>query len=293
MEQLWDIKTIKKILERNNFNFSKSLGQNFLIDKTVCPKMAQYALPDSGFSAIEIGPGIGILTKELALRAKKVVCVEIDKRLLKVLDETLGDFDNIEIINGDILKIDIDSLIEEKFNAEEIVVCANLPYYITSPVIMYFLENKAPVKSLTLMVQKEAADRLCAQVGSRQSGAVTVAVNYYAQATKLFDVSRQSFLPQPNVDSSVINLKIRKKPPIKVTDEKLFFSLVKAAFSQRRKTAVNSISSGLGLEKSAVACILEKAGVDKNARAENLSMENFEFICNELKRSEIKCTKTK
>lgn len=290
MAQLWDINTIKRILEKNKFNFSKSLGQNFLIDKTVCPKMAECALPDSSFSAIEIGPGIGILSKELALRAKKVVCVEIDKRLLNVLDETLADFDNIEIINDDILKININNLIEEKFEGEDVVVCANLPYYITSPIIMYFLESKANVNSLTLMVQKEAADRLCAQVGSRQSGAVTVAVNYYAQAQKLFDVSRQSFFPQPKVDSAVINLKIRKEPPIKVSDEKLFFLLIKAAFAQRRKTAANSIASGLGINKDAVISALENTGIDKNIRAEKLSMDCLESLCNEiqkiLKRSE-------
>ena len=159
---LWNIKTIQEILEKNNFSFSKSLGQNFLINKNVCPEMADEAVGDGEVCAIEIGAGIGILTKELALRAKKVLSVEIDQRLLPVLDETLSEFDNVEILNADILKIDINELLEEKFKGEDVIVCANLPYYITSPVIMHFLESKSRIKSMTFMVQKEAADRLCA-----------------------------------------------------------------------------------------------------------------------------------
>lgn len=279
MKNLWDINVIKEILEKNNFNFSKSLGQNFLINKNICPQMAESAIIDENTCAIEVGPGIGILTKELALRSKKVATVEIDKRLLPVLDETLEEFDNIEIINDDILKIDVNRLIEEKFNGEDVIVCANLPYYITSPVIMHFLENHAKVRNITVMVQKEAADRLCAEVGSRESGAVTVAVNYYAQAKKLFNVSKGSFHPQPKVDSAVIQLQIREKPPVEIKDEKLFFRMVKAAFSQRRKTAANSISSGLGIEKSEVIKAIEKAGFDANVRAEKLKMEELAKLC--------------
>ena len=279
MKNLWDIKTIKEVLEKNNFNFSKSLGQNFLINPDVCPEMADCAVESSNMSAIEVGPGIGILTKELALRAKKVVSVEIDARLLPVLDETLEEFDNIEIVNDDILKIDVNKLIEEKFDGEDIVVCANLPYYITSPVIMHFLENHAKVKKLIVMVQKEVADRLCAEVGSRESGAVTVAVNYYAKAKKLFNVSKGSFHPQPKVDSAVIELEIREKPPIEISDESFFFQTVKAAFSQRRKTAANGISSGLGIDKGKVIAAIEKAGLDVSVRAEKLTMSELAKLC--------------
>ncbi|MBQ7579791.1 MAG: 16S rRNA (adenine(1518)-N(6)/adenine(1519)-N(6))-dimethyltransferase RsmA [Clostridia bacterium] len=275
MKELWDIKIIREILERHRFNFSKSLGQNFLVNRNICPAMAQEAVENGEVSAIEIGPGIGILTQELALRAKKVLAVEIDTRLLPVLDETLAQFDNVEILNADILKLDIPSLIEEKFSGEDVVVCANLPYYITSPVIMHFLESKSRIKSLTVMVQKEAADRLCAEVGSREAGAVSVAVNYYAEAQKLFNVSKGSFYPQPKVDSAVIKLTMRREPPVEIKDEKLFFRVVKAAFSQRRKTAANGISSGLGADKSEVVAAIEESGLDPNVRAEKLTMEQL------------------
>ena len=274
--ELWDINTIKRILEKNQFRFSKSLGQNFLTNPSVCPQMAEYALENAD-SVIEVGPGIGILTKELCLRAKKVVSVEIDKRLLPVLNETVGEFDNLEIVNEDILKTDINKMIEEKFSGENVAVCANLPYYITSPVIMYFLESRAKVKNLTVMVQKEAADRLCAKVGSRESGAVTVAVNYYARGEKLFDVKRGSFIPSPNVDSAVIRLNIREKPPVEA-DESKFFPIVKAAFSQRRKTAVNSISSGLGIDKGVVTGAFSRCEIPADTRAEKLTMEEFAAI---------------
>lgn len=277
--ELWDINTIKSVLEKNDFRFSKSLGQNFLANSSVCPRMAECALENGAVSALEVGPGIGILTKELALRTKKTVSVEIDKRLLPVLSQTVGEFNNLEIINDDILKIDINKLISEKFGSDKVAVCANLPYYITSPVIMYFLESHAEVDNLTVMVQKEAADRLCAEVGSRESGAVTVAVNYYAEAEKLFDVKRGSFIPRPNVDSAVIRLNIRKKPPVVVSDEEKFFRIVKSAFAQRRKTAVNSISAGMAIEKSDVIGAFEKTGIDVSVRAEKLTMEELGTLC--------------
>lgn len=275
MKDLWDIKNIREILEKHNFNFSKSLGQNFLVNRNVCPEMARQAVESGEVSVIEVGPGIGILTKELAMCAKKVLSVEIDTRLLPVLEETLAEFDNVEILNADILKLDINELINEKFSGEDVVVCANLPYYITSPVIMHFLESKSSLKSLTVMVQKEAADRLCAEVGSREAGAVSVAVNYYAEAQKLFNVSKGSFFPQPKVDSAVIKLTIRNKPPVEISDEKLFFKIVKAAFSQRRKTAANGISSGLGMEKCRVIEAIAEAGLDENIRAEKLTMQQL------------------
>lgn len=286
MLELTDIGTIKALLARHGFHFSKALGQNFIVNPSVCPRMADESGIDSESGVIEIGAGIGVLTAELAKRAKKVVCIELDSKLLPILDETLADFDNIEIINADVLKTDLAALIDEKFSGMPLYVCANLPYYITSPVIMTLLESRLPLKAVTVMVQREAAQRLCAPVGSRLSGAVTVAVDYYAEARKLFDVSAGSFMPAPKVDSSVIRLDIREKPGIEVSDEKLFFSMVHAAFGQRRKTASNSISSGTGIPKAVVAEAIERCGFPPAVRAESMTAEQLAALCealNELK----------
>lgn len=275
MKNLSDINVIKSVMGKHGVTFNKGLGQNFLVDPGVCPAMAEAAGLNENTCVIEIGPGVGVLTAELAKRAGKVLSFEVDKRLLPVLEETLSDFDNVEIINQDFLKADLRRIIEEKCRGMEIAVCANLPYYITSPIIMLILESKLPVKSITVMVQKEAADRLCAEVGSRDGGAVTVAVNYYAESEKLFFVPKESFLPPPKVNSQVIRLTVRKEPPVKAESEEFFFKLVKAAFSQRRKTAENSISAGLGISKNEVAEALGQAGLERNARAETLTMEDF------------------
>lgn len=282
MKKLSDIGTIKEILGRHGFTFSKSLGQNFLINPTVCPRMAELSGAGQGVGVIEIGPGIGVLTNELCQLADKVVAVELDKRLLPVLDETLSEYDNLKVINDDILKIDLHKLIEEEFNGMDVVVCANLPYYITSPVIMKLLEDKLPISAITVMVQKEAAQRICAEVGTRQSGAVTVSVNYYAKPEMLFSVSAGSFMPAPKVDSAVLRLNILKEPVIYVSDENKFFSVVKAAFSQRRKTLANSLSSGLSMPKAEINEILAKSAVLPNARAEQLRLKDFESIANNL-----------
>ncbi len=282
MENLSDIGVIRRVMEKHGFNFSKALGQNFLINPTVCPRMAEMCGADENTGVIEVGAGVGVLTAELAKRAKKVVCVELDTRLLPVLDETLADFDNIEIVNADIMKTDLKALIEEKFQGMKVVVCANLPYYITSPVITLLLESKLPIEAVTVMIQKEAADRLCTPVGSRDSGAITICTNYYSVPEHLFNVSRGSFMPAPNVDSTVIKLNIRKEPPVAVSDEKKFFKMVKAAFAQRRKTAVNSISAGMSLSKDKVTEAIVSAGLDANVRAEKLSMEDLAAICENL-----------
>lgn len=282
MRNLYDINVIKDVMGRHGFNFSKALGQNFIINPDVCPKIAELGGAEENTGVIEIGAGVGVLTAELAKRAKKVVCIEIDKRLLPVLDETLSDFDNIEIINEDVLKVDLHKLIEEKFPGMRVVVCANLPYYITSPIIMMLLESNLLIESITVMVQKEAGDRLCAEVGSRDAGAVTAAVNYYAEAQKLFDVSRGCFMPSPKVDSMVIKLDLRKEKLFDLKDEKKFFRLVKSAFGQRRKTASNSISAGMGIPKGEVISALERAGFDANVRAEKFTMEDFKRLCEEL-----------
>lgn len=275
MQKLSDITTIRAVLEKNGFHFSKALGQNFLINPSVCPRMAALSGAADCAGAVEVGPGIGVLTWELSQVAKKVVSIELDKRLLPVLDETLADCDNVKILNADVMKLDLRRMIEEEFPGGEVAVCANLPYYITSPVIMRLLEERLPVTSITVMVQKEAAERLCAHPGERACGAVSAAVWYYAEPEILFQVSRGSFMPAPNVDSAVIRLRIRRTPPVEVADEPFFFRVVRAAFAQRRKTAVNSIANTLGRSKQAVVAAFDAAGVPQNARAEALTLEDF------------------
>ena len=281
MERLTDISTIKDVMERHGFTFSKALGQNFLINPSVCPRMAEAAVggnnQNTSCGVLEIGPGIGVLTKELLQRADKVVAIELDKRLLPVLDETLGEFDNLKVVNADVLKLDLHKLIAEEFEGMDVVVCANLPYYITSPVIMKLLEDRLPIRSITVMVQKEAAVRLCAEPGTRDSSAITVAVRYYCDPEMLFKVSSGSFMPAPKVDSAVIQLKLRE-PAVHPKNEKTFFKVIKGAFAQRRKTVLNSLSSSLSLDKNAVRDILKAARADENARAERLTLEDFANI---------------
>lgn len=267
---------ISSLLKRHGFTFSKALGQNFIINERICPAMAKSLNANENTGVLEIGPGIGVLTKELCSVAGKVVSVELDNRLFPILSETLSDCGNIEIVEGDALKMDLNALIDEKFTGmSDIKVCANLPYYITSPIIMKLIESKLPVSEIVVMVQKEAADRLAAQIGSRESGALTVAAQYYAEIEKLFDVSRGSFMPQPKVDSAVIKLSVRKEPPVRAENEKRFFEIVRAAFAQRRKTALNSLSSSLNIPKDKVRAALEKIGRNENDRAERFSMDEF------------------
>lgn len=272
---LADINTVRSLLAKNGFTFKKSLGQNFLINPDVCPAMANAAC-DSETGVIEIGPGIGVLTRELAKTAKKVIAIELDERLKKILPETLSGLYNVEVIYGDALKLDLNAIIKEKLSCcKSVAVCANLPYYITSPVIMNLLESRLPITSVTVMVQKEAAQRLCAEVGTREAGAVSVAVSYYAEPHILFGVSRASFMPPPNVDSAVIQLKIRKEPPIKVKNEKEFFRLVKCCFSQRRKTLVNAVSNTAGTDKDELRAALRALGLPETVRGEQLTMEQL------------------
>lgn len=282
MENLSNISVIRDVLSCHGFSFSKGLGQNFLINPTVCPRMAEMGNAQPGWGMIEIGAGVGVLTAELAQRADKVVCIEIDSRLLPILDETLAEYDNIKIVNQDVLKVDLHKLIAEEFPNMPVAVCANLPYYITSPIIMNLLESRLPISSLTVMVQKEAAQRICAMPGSREVGAVSIAVRYYCEPKVLFQVSRGSFMPAPDVDSTVIRLDIRKQPAMDVKREEDFFRVVKAAFSQRRKTLSNTLSSGLSMNKTQIAELLERAGVASNLRAEQLSMQQFADIANAL-----------
>lgn len=272
---LTNIGTVRDILGRHGFSFSKGLGQNFIINPEICPKIAENGNACSGFGILEIGTGIGVLTAELAKRADKVVAVEIDKRLMPILDETLAEFDNVKIFNEDVMKCDLNKIISSEFGGLRAAVCANLPYYITSPVIMMLLESRLPIESITVMVQKEAAQRLCAEVGTRDAGAITVGVNYFGTVKNLFGVSRGNFMPSPNVDSAVIRIDVNKDTPLKADEEKFFFSVVKSGFSQRRKTLANALSSQMNTGKQEVYDALSAIGLPETARIEQIDMENL------------------
>lgn len=282
MEPLTNRTVIRELMERNGFTFSKALGQNFIVNPSICPRIAQQggAAPEVG--VIEIGAGIGVLTAELARQAKKVVCIEIDSRLLPILDETLEEFSNVTIINEDVLKVDLHALIAREFAGMEVVVCANLPYYITSPIIMSLLEQRLPIRSITVMVQKEAATRICAAPGTRESGAITAAICYYSSPRVLFQVSRGSFMPAPEVDSTVIRLDIHTAPPVQVQDEKTLFAVVRGAFGQRRKTILNTLSSSFSIDKEQMKGLLAAAQVPENARAEALTLGDFARIADRI-----------
>ena len=273
--ELTNISYIKDLCQRYGFALQKSYGQNFIVNSGICPKIAEHAEVDENCGVIEIGTGIGVLTKELALRAKKVVAIEIDTKLLPLLEETLGDFDNIKIINKDVLEVDLNALIREEFGDMPVMVCANLPYYITSPIIMKLLEDRLPIENITVMVQKEAAQRICAKEGSRDAGAISLAVNYYAEPTVCFNVSPGSFFPPPKVTSSVIRLDVNKEPKVKPNSEKNMFRLIRAAFTQRRKTFVNSTSATLGISKASIEAALEQIGENPMVRPEKLTLEQF------------------
>lgn len=276
MKNLTDISQVRAALEKNGIKLSKGMGQNFLINPSVCPRMAEMCGADDTTGVLEIGPGIGVLTVELAKLARKVVAVELDTRLKGLLGENLAPYPNAEVVWGDVMELDVPALLAEKFaDCQRVVVCANLPYYITSPIIMMLLESRLPIESITVMVQKEAADRMCARVGSRASGAVTVAVWHYSEPEILFKVSAGSFLPPPKVDSAVMRLMVRSEPQYDVGDEERFRALVKAGFSQRRKTLVNAVSSDRRFTKDAICAALDAMGIEQNARIEQLDMEQL------------------
>ncbi len=279
--RLTDVGYLRDLLERHGFHFSKKLGQNFLINPSVCPRMAEACGMGADGGVLEIGPGVGVLTRELARQAGQVVSIELDDRLPPVLAETLAGQDNVSFVWGDCMKLDLHALIKEKFGDRPVAVCANLPYYITSPIIMMLLESRLPVENITVMVQKEAAQRLCAAPGTREAGAVTLAVQYYAEAETLFGVSRGSFMPAPNVDSAVIRLTRRKEPPCRVTDEAVMFRLIRAGFNQRRKTLLNSLT-GAGYNKERLSSAFKTAGIAPTARAEQLTLPEWASLANAL-----------
>ena len=275
MPNLTDLATVRALCEKYDFALSKGFGQNFIINPGVCPKIVEASGIGPGMGALEIGPGIGVLTKELAKAADKVVAVEVDRRLPPLLEETLGEFTNVKIVLEDVLKLDLHKLLKEEFGDMPVAVAANLPYYITSPILMKLLEDRLPIQSITVMVQKEAARRICARPGSREAGAISYGVSYYARPQILFDVQPGSFYPAPKVTSSVIRLILHKTPPVETADEAGLFRLIRAAFGQRRKTAANSVSAGLGIPKAQVSAALEKAGLAPTVRPEQLTLEDF------------------
>ena len=283
MEPLTNISVIRGLLQKYGFRFSKSLGQNFIINPSICPRIAQAGGAAPGVGVLEIGPGIGVLTRELAARAEQVVAVEIDRRLQPILEETLGEYANAKVIFEDVMQLDLASLIRREFRTGHLVVCANLPYYITSPILMRLLEQRLPIDAITVMVQKEAAARICAPPGTRQCGAISAAIWYYSTPGQLFPVSKGSFMPAPKVDSAVIQLKLHQTPPIHPDDLALFFRVVKAAFSQRRKSISNSLLQ-LGGPKPNLLEAIAEAGIDPAARAETLTLDQFADLSNAIGR---------
>lgn len=285
MLDLTNPSVIRALLSRHGIRPKKALGQNFLTNPSVCPRMAREGGARPGVCALEIGPGVGVLTAELAKVCDQVVAVELDKGLIPVLSETLRGFDNVTILQGDILEMNPAALLWEQFGGHPSVVCANLPYYITTPILMHILEGdcrSAGLESITVMVQKETGQRICAPLPSRQAGAITAAIAWRTIPEILFEVSRGSFLPPPEVESSVIRLTLRDQPPALVREEELLFQAVRSAFAQRRKTILNGLSAGLGLPKEEMARRLEAAGVSPSSRAEQLSLEEFARIADQL-----------
>ena len=278
---LCDINTIRAVLGRHGFRFSKSLGQNFLTDESVPRRIAERSGAAEAGSVVEVGPGMGCLSAELCRRAERVVAVELDRALLPVLDETLAEYDNFEVVQGDVLAIDLAALCREKFGEGRAVACANLPYYITTPAITALLESGA-FEHITVMVQKEVAQRICAPSGTAAYSAFSIYVQYHAETELLFDVPADCFVPQPKVDSAVIRLTPREKPPVEVEDEKLYFALVRAAFNMRRKTLVNALGPVLGgeMSKDEIAALVQAAGLDVRVRGERLSLADYAALTN-------------
>lgn len=277
---------VKRVIDKFGFRFKKSLGQNFIIDHNIIANIVKTASLSKEDLVVEIGPGIGSLTEELTAEAGQVIAVEIDKQLIEVLKDTLQGKSNLEIINSDILKLDLDELAAgygvwgKKGKAYKVV--ANLPYYITTPVIMHLLENNFNISEIVIMIQKEVADRIAAQPGTKDYGALSLALQYYTEAEIVLKVPRTVFMPRPEVDSSVLRLKRRVRPPVEVEKEEVFFRTIKAAFSQRRKTLLNALSSGLGLDKKLLTGVMADAGIDFERRGETLTLVEFAKLSNQI-----------
>jgi len=281
MERLISPRVTKEVVKKYGFRFSKSLGQNFLIDDNILHKIVDGAEVSKEDVVLEIGPGIGTLTQALAERANKVVAIEIDKALLPILKDTLAQYYNVEIIHGDVLKLDLEELVRENSPGKPVKVIANLPYYVTTPIVMKFLEEKIHLQSIVVMIQKEVADRMQAKPGTKDYGALSVAVQYYSEPQIITKVPRTVFIPPPNVESTVIKLEILKEPRVQVNSEKLMFDIVKAAFGKRRKTLLNALTnSTLGFEKQTVRQALKESGIIEERRGETLSIEEYATLAN-------------
>lgn len=286
MDKLYSPSTMAKIREKHGFRHSKSLGQNFLSDIHIIEDIVDGSDIEPEDLVIEIGPGMGVLTAAAAERAGKVIAVEIDKKLIPILKETLAEYDNVEIINADIMKTDLTEIVEANRPADggKVRVIGNLPYYITTPIIMKLLEESVPADSITIMMQKEVADRIKAGPGGKDYGALTVAVGFYCTITHVADAPKEVFVPRPKVDSTVIRLDLRKECPVDLIDQKIFFETVKGGFGQRRKTLLNSLTGVRGLPKPEIADALDAAGIDSKRRAETLSLDEFAAVANEIAR---------
>lgn len=269
----------KEILNKYGFSFKKSLGQNFLIDPNILRNIVSHANLTEESGAIEVGPGIGALTEHLARAAKKVVSFEIDQRLLPVLEDTLSPYDNVKIVHSDILKADVVKVIEEEMpGINDIMVVANLPYYVTTPILMKLLNDRLPIRGFVLMMQKEVADRITAKPGTKEYGSLSIAIQYYCTAEVAMIVPKTVFMPQPNVDSAVIRLIKHDKPPVTVIDEDFLFEVTRASFAQRRKTILNNLQSGLQdgkKKKELIIAALEESGIEPTRRGETLTIEEF------------------
>lgn len=285
MKNLASPKNTREIIQKHGFRFSKKLGQNFLIDQNILEKIVEGAQITREDGVLEIGPGIGTMTQVLSQRAKKVVAVEIDSSLLPILQDTLQDFENAEVIHGDVLKLPLKDILQNRFKHEKIKVVANLPYYVTTSIVMKLLEEELPIDSITIMIQKEVAERMNAAPGGKDYGALSVAVQFYSQPQLITNVPSSVFMPPPKVDSTVIRLDILQQPKVKVNNRKLFFQVVRAAFGKRRKTLLNALSTGnLGIEKDGIGKILHMVEIDSKRRGETLSLQEFANIANAINR---------
>lgn len=269
------------ILKKYNISANKSLGQNFLVDDNVIENIVESANIAKDDLVIEIGPGLGTLTARLLEKAKKVIAIELDNRMINILNDRFSLYENFELINEDVLKVDLRKLISEN-KAQKVKVVANLPYYITTPIIMKLLEDKLEIESITVMVQKEVAKRLTAKPGDKLSGAITYSVNYYCEPEEVVTVPNSSFIPEPEVESEVIKLKLRKEPPVQIKNEEIFFKLIKASFMQRRKTLINGITNSGIMKKEEFKELLKKVGLNENVRGESLSLQDFANLANEI-----------
>ncbi|MEK4355495.1 16S rRNA (adenine(1518)-N(6)/adenine(1519)-N(6))-dimethyltransferase RsmA [Paenibacillus sp. FSL M7-1455] len=291
MDDIASPRRTKEIIQRHGFSFKKSLGQNFLIDQNILGKIVEAAGLDASKGALEIGPGIGALTEKLAREAGAVTAVEIDQRLIPILQEVLEPYPHVRIHHGDVLKTDLGALFKEDFaNVSKVSVVANLPYYVTTPILMKLLEERLPLENIVVMIQKEVAERMAASPGTKDYGSLSIAVQYYSEPELVCIVPKTVFIPQPNVESAVIRLKVREQPPVEVDDENFFFQVVHASFAQRRKTIANNLKTRFfpkeGRER--LEELLHAAGIEPSRRGETLSLQEYATLCNVLLRAGVR-----